>query len=63
MEYFGWPFIQIYNQGLANFYLKNKFQEITDKNINVLHYIQTEMRDIIVSLSIEILKNLENQSN
>ena len=63
MGYFGWPFIQIYNQRLANFYLKNKFQEITDKNINVLHYIQTEMRDIIVSLSIEILKNLENQSN
>ena len=63
MGYFGWPFIQIYNQGLPNFYLKNKFQEITDKNINVLHYIQTEMRDIIVSLSIEILKNLENQSN
>ena len=63
MGYFDWPFIQIYKQGLANFYLKNKFQEITDKNINVLHYIQTEMRDIIVSLSIEILKNLENQSN
>ena len=63
MGYFDWPLIQIYKQGQANFYLKNKFQEITDKNINVLHYIQTEMRDIIVSLSIEILKNLENQSN
>ena len=40
MGYFDWPFIQIYKQGLANFYLKNKFQEITDKNINVLHYRQ-----------------------
>ena len=63
MGYFDWPFIKIYKQGLATFYLKNKFQEITDKNIGKCSTLQTEMRDIIVSLSIEILKNLESQSN
>ena len=38
----------------GHFYPKNKFQEVTEKNMNVLH-IQ-ECRDIIVSLNIEILE-------
>ena len=43
------PFMQIYKQGL--FYPKSKFQEVTEKYMNVL---QKEYRDIIVSLNIEI---------
>ena len=49
------PFLQIYKQGL--FYPKSKFQEVTEKYMNVL---QKEYRDIIVSFK----KNLKiDQSN